>query len=197
MKITELEENLDGLINNILELEDTESIDIKELSYDDKLLFMKRVFIEKNLVNSSILLNIYTLIKSSNSLDDALFANENIYFNNIEEYLDIKFDLKADIIKFNKELIEYFIAVLKGVGIFESDGQDRCINIPLIYQRILFITDFYTLSRIMFKVAEIDFGIIPPALNATAILGTLSEKFSLGSELLKIFKLDQGATQGD
>jgi hypothetical protein len=190
MKITELDkENLEALIISILELEDTDTIDIKDLPYDDKVVFMKRIFTEKNIINSSILLNVYTLIKSSNNLDDALFENEAIYFNSIEEYLDMKFDLKTDITVFNKQLAEYFIAVLKGVGVFESDNQDNCINIPLIYQRILLITDFFTLSKILLKVNEIDFGAILPALNAYNILATLSEKFSLGSELLKAFKL--------
>ncbi len=80
-------------------------IDIKPLPFDLKKAVFKHALAYPDLLNSYMILNIFNLIKGYNTFDDSFFENPSIYFNTLEEFLDIKTDLASEIDVFMKQLI--------------------------------------------------------------------------------------------
>lgn len=103
----------------------------------------------ENLENPSILLNVILLLKTYNSLNDSFFGDENVWFGSLEDFLDVKCELKMDIKAFNTVLAVYFISCLKSLGKFEYSFIDNPVDIPDTFKNILTSIDIFTVSGIL------------------------------------------------
>lgn len=160
------------------------NIELKQISKDYKLDMFKMFLKRETVLNSKIILNIYNLIKTYNSFEDAFFVHPDVYFNTLEEYLDIRTDLMDDIKEFSKQLVFYYLSCLKSLHVTEADtAYNNMKPIPVVYQRILFIVDFFTLSKIMNKVGDINLSDLIYIQNATKYVDSLSLKQILCKEI--------------
>lgn len=152
-------------------------IDLKNLSKELKLEAFKISLTRDTVVDSKIILNIYNLIKTYNSFEDTFFAHPDVYFNTLEEYLDIRTDLMDDIKAFSKQLIIYYLSCLKSLHVTEADTAYANMKpIPPVFQRILFVIDFFTLSKIMNKMQDINLSDLMFVQNSNKYLDELCAK---------------------
>lgn len=62
-------------------------------------------FVFKNILdirNASLILNLLNLIRPYNTFDDEFFKSENIMFNDIEQFLDLKMTFSDEIEKLSR-----------------------------------------------------------------------------------------------
>lgn len=156
-----------------------ESIQIRGLPYEDKVRFFKYCMNYDGLVNASALVNIAFVVYSPN-ISEELFSDANFPFNNLEEYVDIKYDLKTEIRVYGENLLKYFLGALKSYGVILHDNK---IEIPASYRTILLTSSFKDISKLM-RTYHIEFSEIPLVFGADEIIN----RFTINdSPALKMF----------
>lgn len=163
------------------------NISLKKLNSEIKVEAMKFLFSQENLLDSYAILNLYNFIKCYNTFADEFFESECIYINDVEEFLDTKYDLKEIFDKVTKDLCIYFLSILKSCDKINTDF-DTMIVLPLLYQRLMFITDFPTLAVLLNKVQDIDLSKTFVVNNANAFLDSLSLNQIVKKELVSIIE---------
>lgn len=144
-----------------------EVIDAKEMPYEDKIRFVKYCMKYTDLINASALANISFLVYGKNISDDA-FTDERIIFNNLEEYVDAKYDLKAEIEEYGKELLRFYLGALKSYSVILPDGK---IGIPSSYKVILTTSEIKDISKLMTKYS-FDLADVPLVFEADYIINS-------------------------
>ena len=162
------------------------SLRLKNLPIELKSSILLHALERKNLVNSTIILNIFNLIKGYNTFEDDFFAHPDTIFNTLEEFLDIKIDLNRDLSMFSKELIIYYLSIMKCCGVTEYTNDMVLVDIPLIYQRVLSISDIVSLSSIFMKVPEINTNELLLVNDAYQYMAYLASNFTLANKLMEI-----------
>lgn len=137
--IYDLENQLD--INNL-------QVQLKNLSLEKKVEAIKFALTYENLKDSLMLLNIFNLIKTYNTLDDSFFENQYIFISDIQELLDLKLEINDQLKQFTKQLSIYFISLFKSYNKISFTPLDIHIQLPNIYKYIILSTDLLTLSSI-------------------------------------------------
>ena len=182
-----LEENLIKNLEILYEYEkvreESIAVDVKMLSMELKIALFKHALQYESLLNSYIILNIFNLIKGYNTFDDSYFDEIFTYFNNLEEYLDIKIQLNREISEFTKKLMIYYVSIMKSCGAIENPVVG--IEIPYLYQRILYISDFVSLSNMFMKCPNFNTEELIVINGAYDYITMLANKFSIGNMFLE------------
>lgn len=137
--IYDLENQLDS--NNL-------HVQLKNLSLEKKVEAIKFALTYENLKDSLMLLNIFNLIKTYNTLDDSFFENQYIFISDIQELLDLKLEINDQLKQFTKQLSVYFISLFKSYNKISFTPLDIHIQLPNIYKYIILSSDLLTLSSI-------------------------------------------------
>lgn len=182
------EDNLIRTLNFIYEYElenkKSCSLYLKNLSQELKLSIFNNALTNENLVNSNIILNIFNLIKGYNTFEDSFFEHNDVIFKDLEEYLDIKIELNRNLGSFIKNLIFYYLSIIRSCGITEYTNEMNPIDIPMIYQRILSISDIVSLSSIFMKSPNIETNDLVLVNNAYQYMALLSSNFNFANKLM-------------
>ena len=127
------------------------------------------------------------MVKCYNAFDDSYFSAESTFFKDFEEYLDIKTELREELDKFSKQLCIYYMAVLYSCGVTDDTADRDIISMPLIYQRLLYIVDFISMSNILNKTKNFTINVdeLPLIQNSCIYLESLSNRFLIGLNLMK------------
>ena len=142
-----------------------EVIEIKDMPYDDKIRFMRYCMKFTGLTNGMILTNITFLVYGKN-ISDEVFGDNRIIFNNLEEYVDARYDLKAEIDKYGRDILMFYLASVKSYNVILPDGK---IEIPASYQVILMSSDMKDISALMRKFI-IDMHDVPLVFGAEEVI---------------------------
>lgn len=161
-----------------------EAFDLTEMPTEEKTEFLRYCIQDIGMKNMNILANIILMAQGCD-LSDELFAQSDIFFNDAEEYIDIKLSLKEEIEEFDKKIVTYYFAAVKSTSVLLNDHK---FNVPNLYYHTLLAIDLNTISRMMNKVS-IDYADIPLIFNADIILSNLSVKdASIASVLVDFLK---------
>ena len=144
-----------------------EPVLIKDMPNEDKIRFLRYVLTYDGLINASLLTNVTFLIYGKN-IEDEVFADERIVFNNLEEYVDAKYDLKAEIDEYAKNILKFYFAALKSYGLILNDGK---IDIPGSYKAILQVSETADISKLMNKYS-FDTKDVPLVFDAETIVNS-------------------------
>lgn len=137
--IYDLENQLN--INNLI-------VKLKNLQLEKKVEAIKFALSYENLKDPLMLLNIFNLIKTYNTLDDSFFSNQYIFILNIQELLDLKLEINEQLKQFTKQLSIYFISLFKSYNKISFTPLDVHMQLPNIYKYIILSADLLTLSSI-------------------------------------------------
>lgn len=151
------------------EIKSGEVVDAKEMPYEDKIRFMKYCMNYDGLQNAALLTNISFLVYGKN-ISDEVFADARIVFKNLEEYVDAKYDLKAEIEAYGRNLLKFYLAALKSYSVILPDGK---IPVPASYRAILYTSDTSDISKIMNKYS-FDTKDIPLVFDAEELINSFS-----------------------
>lgn len=140
--IQSIEEKIEKDIQIELKTESTEKLVniFKEI--------MKLDYVQ-HLTNKSLMLNILALIKSYNTFTDEYFNDERIFFSSIEQFLDVKIELQAEIKAIDAEISTYFYSILRSISKTEYTILDSYVDIPKFYKAFFLTTNLVTVSGIL------------------------------------------------
>lgn len=154
-------------------------VNIKELSYEDKVRFVKFCLSCDCLCNASILSNLVILAQGK-LIEEDLYDNDNIFFEDDIEFLDMCTDLREEILQFNTNIVKYFLAALKSLSSLIGDG---AVHIPNLYFNTLPSYTLNTISSAMQKVS-IDYDELPFVFNADVIVNKICAGKSFVEEFM-------------
>lgn len=81
-----------------------EVLEIKSLKTEDKIKCFRYFLTSDVISNISVISNIFILIDGITSIEDNTLDDERVFFNSLEEYVDIKLQLKDEINAFNNKI---------------------------------------------------------------------------------------------
>lgn len=154
-----------------------EVLDIKNLSTDDKILCFKYFLGSDAITNVSVISNLYLLINGISGIDDNTLDDERVFFNSLEEYVDVKLDIKDEIDAFNIKLLEYYLGVIEGLNVTLDELKS---HIPNTYFNLMPLATPDLISKLMLKyLTKIDCHNVRPAFNATELYNKINNSDSL------------------
>lgn len=150
-----------------------ELLKIKSLSTEDKIKCF-RFFLNSNVItNFSAITNLFLLINGIGGIEESSLCNEKMFFNDLEEYIDIKLKLKKDIENFKKKLLEYYLGVVQGLNVKLPELK---VHITNTHYNILFLTNPLFISKLMLEYLKyIDVNTIKPTFNAESIYNKIND----------------------
>lgn len=128
-------------------------VKLKNLQLEKKAEVIKFALTYENLRDPLMLLNIFNLIKTYNTLDNQFFNNQNIYICDIQELLDLKLEISKQLKIFIKQLSIYVISLFKSYSKTTFSPLDTHIQLPNIYKNLILSSDLMTLFSI-FSIAQ-------------------------------------------
>jgi hypothetical protein len=161
--------------------------DLKHASKEQKVEGLKFGFNTPDLIDPLMQLNLYNLVKSYKSMDDSFFDSSDVYFNDIEELLDIKLSLGTEIKAFIKQISIYFLSLFKSFNKFVFTPADEHVALPLLYKNIILSSDIGTLAGIFAKSPEFSTKELVYIDEAFTYLETLISRFQVGLDLMNLF----------
>ena len=165
-------------------------LNFKYLSFDTRLEILRWALTKEDLIDSSLVLNIFNLIKGYSTFDKTFFDSEEVMFNKATEFLDFKRKLATERAKFLRELAHYYFSAIKSCGIVEYAVDNPPVIIPFVYQRILLISDFITMSNMLCDIVEVN-NLVNVA-NARFFIDSLSTKNSIANIFIKSLGVQDG-----
>lgn len=187
-----VDELLDNL-NKIYTLEESKKFKhiiftrLKNLNIDLIIEALRISLSRETLKDPLMLLNIINLVKVYNTLEESFFEDENIYFKDMEDLLDVRLELRDEVNAFSKQLSIYFISLIKSYSKTTFLPTDEYISLPAAYKSIILSTDFYTLSGIFAAGEQFNTTNCPYVIDAMECLSTLFLKNSVGLNLFENF----------
>lgn len=164
------------------------NLDIKNLDFQSKKDIFNLILKSYNIVNPYCILNIVSLIRAYNDFSDDFFKLDNIYFNDITEFLDIKLDLKDELDCFITEFSKWYFSLFKSLHKMEFNFLDDVKKIPVIFEKIIVSSDLITLSGIISKSKISEINELYLVENALFYITSLSQKMNIASTLFSQIK---------
>lgn len=164
-------------------------MELKNKSLEEKVEALKTYLSNENSDNMIIALNIFNLLKSGNNWSNSFFEHEDIIFNNIIEFIDIKNKLKNELDTFCLKVLNiYYSCIYNFYNLVEY--QTDSMDIPNIYMHFLLQADFQTLAELsqMYNFKTFD-GINYK--NGFVIISSMANKVKLFNELILDINLNQ------
>ena len=159
------------------------SLDFKKLPMSLRVAAMKWALTNEELIDSTLVLNILNLIKGYNTFDESFFQSPVVIVNNLEEFLDLKQALTSELKTFTTALAKYYFSIFKSAGITDFPANNRPVIIPTVYQRVLLVSDFISLSNIIRKFTEVKDLVYVE--NAEMFLNTLATRYVFANTLME------------
>ena len=130
-------------------------LDIKSLSLDDKVAIIKIALNCEDVTDPLMIMNLINLVKVYNTLADDYFESPDVYVNSVEELLDLKLALSANLKEFARNIVIYFLSILKSYHKTSYHSTDSHKPLPSLYNMFFWSVDFLTLSGILAKAPEV------------------------------------------
>ena len=156
---------------------------MKELPFEVRVAVLRDALTQKDLLDATIVINVFNFIKSFNTFCDDFFTNDIILVNSIVEYLDLKTELALELKETTDTLLSYVFSVIKSVGVTEFTNDNQPEMIPLFYQRLLMASDFVSISNMLKKTSSVDHSKLILVANASTFLLSLCNKYSIANFL--------------
>ena len=159
------------------QLDPGEILDIKEMSTDDKILCFRYFLKSEGITNVSVISNLFLLINGISDIDDNALNDERIFFSSLEEYVDVKLEIKEEIDGFNIALLEYYLGVVEGLNVTLDELKS---HIPNTYFNLMSLVAPELVSKLMLKyLTRIDCHNVKPAFNANDLYNKINNSDSL------------------
>lgn len=138
----------------------------------------------ETIVNASLLLNIYNLVKKYNSFDSEFFNSESNWFVDAEQFLTIKRLTNLECQEFINNLSMWFLSAMYSMHKVEYTMMDIPHNMPLTYHYFILISDFFTISALLAK-SKVDLSELKLVNRAYMYIGELSTRTALSFKLME------------
>ena len=154
-----------------------EVLDIKKLSTEDKILCFRYFLSSDAITNVSVISNLFLLINGISDIDDNALEDERIFFSSLEEYVDVKLEIKEEIDKFNIALLEYYLGIVEGLNVTLDELKS---HIPNTHFNLMSLVTPELISKLMLKyLTRIDCHNVKPTFNANDLYNKINSSDSL------------------
>ncbi len=159
------------------DLNEEEVLDVKELSTEDKVLCFKYFLTTDIITNISVISNIYLLINGVSSIDDDTINDNRIFFNSLEEYVDVKLQIRKEIDQFNIRLLEYYLGIIEGLDV---NLDELKMHIPNTHFNTMALVTANLISKLMLKyLTRINLDNVKPVFHANELYSKINNTDSL------------------
>ncbi len=192
-------ENIIEQIDNIVKLEleefnkdeqfdktQCDVINLKNLDTDQLTAVFRYCLTNENIVNPSILLNMFNLVKRFNTLDQSFFESEQVWFSNLEQFLDVKLNLTDEIKSFSSKLAFWYLSCICSMHKVEYTVMEHVEVMPLTYRYFIMTSDMMTLSAVVATADPIDTKQLVLVDKAYIFVSELASRLSLASAFLEL-----------
>ena len=163
----------------------TIEIDAKACSTDTLIALMDYGLRREDLLNASLILNIFNLIKQYNSLSESYFNNPRSYIKSIEEFIDLKASLALPIKQVCTRLAYWYLGALYSLHKTEITVIDKVEKIPNLYHTLLLSSDLFTLSAIFSKGDNVNTEELPWVDNAYIYVMELANRMCITNAFVR------------
>ena len=143
-----------------------DTVIVRDMPYDDKVRFFKYVMGYNGLVNTHLLTNV-SLLVNGKDIADEVFEQDDCPFKSLEEYVDLKFDLKDEIKKYCEGLLIAFLSAIKSLASVLPDGR---VDVPGSYRVILMSMNIIDIAKILNRTTELPMNSLYPIINPELIV---------------------------
>ncbi len=160
--------NLENLNDEYFrKLDAGEIVEIKKLKTEDKIKCFKFFLNSDVITNHSVISNLYILVNGISDIDEDIENDDRAFFNNLEEYVDIKLDLKEELDLFKKKIVEYYLGILKGLIVKIPELK---VHITNTHYNIFYLADPCFISKMMVEQLDnVNVKDIKPTFNAESL----------------------------
>lgn len=166
-------------------------LDLKGVNQKALIEAIKYMLSREDLKDKLVILNIISLIKPCNSLDDEVFKSEDIYFNSLTEFLDFKLALNENFKEFCTTLSIYYVSLFKSYAKLEISFLDDARDMPSLYGTLIASLDFFTLGGIFSKARPFNTDACFVIKSAAAYVSNLADKNKITSSLYEAILTDK------
>lgn len=184
-------DNLLGLLDKIFEYEKDEDnnviLRLKGLSIEYIADVLKYSMKQESIKNPSIIMNLISLVKVFNTLDESFFESDDIFVSSPVEMLQLKRLLKDELVEFKKQISIYFVSLLKSFNKLSYTPSDNVMEMPSLYKIIFASSDMMTISGILSTSETFNTNECVYILEAVGILTPLILNTQVGSIMTRNF----------
>lgn len=170
--------NIENLNDNFFsQLDPNEVLRIKELDTENKIRCFQYFLTSDVISNISVISNIFLLIDGVSSIDDNTLEDNRVFFSSLEEYVDIKLQLRSEIDTFNIKLLEYYLGIIEGLDVALDELKSHITN---THYNIMNLVTPNLISKLMLKyLKRISLESVHPVFHATELYNKINNTDNL------------------
>lgn len=154
-----------------------EILDIKAMDTDSKVECFRYFLASDVISNISVISNIFLLIDGVSSIDENTLEDPRVFFNSLEEYVDIKLQLRSEMDSFNIKLLEYYLGIVEGLDVTLDELK---VHITNTHYNIMNLVTPTLISKLMLKyLTRISFENVNPVFHATELYSKINNTDNL------------------
>lgn len=154
-----------------------EILDIKAMDTDSKVECFRYFLTSDVISNISVISNIFLLIDGVSSIDENTLEDPRVFFNSLEEYVDIKLQLRSEMDLFNIKLLEYYLGIVEGLDVTLDELK---VHITNTHYNIINLVTPTLISKLMLKyLTRISFENVNPVFHATELYSKINNTDNL------------------
>ena len=154
-----------------------EILDVKKMDTEDKIKCFQYFLTSDIISNISVISNIFLLVDGVSSINDDTLQDKRVFFNSLEEYVDIKLQLREEIDSFNIKLVEYYLGVIEGLDVVLDELKTHITN---THYNIMNLVTPNLISKLMLKyLTRISVKNVKPAFHAVEIYNKINNTDNL------------------
>jgi len=172
------------------EVDSNHTIDIliKNLSYEHRKEALRLALKTPNLVNNTFLMNVFCLVRQSNTFEESYFEHPQVFMNDEVELLDTLDNLETEILEVMKNVAEYYVSMLKTCHMVDAvENNPNAVKLDNMYQFLFSCLDVTMLAKILSSVKDSSVWETKKiVLNSLNYLGAIAEKFVFTNSVLNL-----------
>ena len=152
-------------------------LEIKELPTEDKIKCFRYFLGTDVITNVSVISNLFLLINGITDIEDNALDDERVFFSSLEEYIDVKLEIKNEIDVFNTRLLEYYLGVIKGLSV---NLDELKTHIPNTFFNLMSLVTINLISKLTIKYLDrIENKNVKPVFNAMELYSEINNQDTL------------------
>ena len=152
-------------------------LEIKELPTEDKIKCFRYFLGTDVITNVSVISNLFILINGITDIEDNALDDERVFFSSLEEYIDVKLEIKNEIDVFNTRLLEYYLGVIKGLSV---NLDELKTHIPNTFFNLMPLVTINLISKLTIKYLDrIENKNVKPVFNAMELYSEINNQDTL------------------
>ena len=152
-------------------------LEIKELPTEDKIKCFRYFLGTDVITNVSVISNLFLLINGITDIEDNALDDERVFFSSLEEYIDVKLEIKNEIDVFNTRLLEYYLGVIKGLSV---NLDELKTHIPNTFFNLMPLVTPNLVSKLTVKYLDrINTKNVKPVFNAMELYSEINNQDTL------------------